>query len=236
MYKKWIIFIAAVASISLVAVVVRNVDFSSNVISLDFSLDDGYRSDVIGDTTVRLANVSDYTISPGVLVIHNRSFSMNFLGDYIPDEYELLSEVGDPSVVLTSLRDLPGVYDVLEVSLLESGVDQTFNFFVKNSDALVSYMAMIVQTNDGVVWLNSFPLYDENEEQQWGNIFAEVLDMGTEQNSPIGSGFAGGQPDPSRGVKNVDNGVSTTDVVQHHSQFYDDPAVSSSVIRVDLNS
>lgn len=230
MYKKWVIFIIVVLIVSLIFVVVRSISSSSDIISSNFSSeDDEYR---IEDAYLRLINVSDYTISPGVLVVHDRNFSMNFLGGYIPTEYESLSEVGDPSAVVASLKNLSGVYDVFEVSLLEPQNDQIFDFFVGDPKALISYMAMIVPTNDGVVWLNSFPLYNESGEQQWGSILAEVLDMGTEENSPIGSGFDGGQPDLSRGAENIGNGTPTSDTVRHHPQFYED----SSIVRFDLNS
>ena len=81
-----------------------------------------------------------------------------------------------------------------------------------------------------------FPLYGEGGKQQHGGFVAEVLDMGTEQNSPIGSGFDGGQPDHSRGAENIENGVVLRETVRHHPQFYDDPAVSSEIVRIDLNS
>ena len=230
--KKWVIFIIIVLAVSLAAFIFNTVDFSSDIY-LDLSPDGAV---VAEDTALRVTNVSGYSVSPGVLVIHNRDFSMNFLGDYAPAVYESLSEVGDPSVVLASLKDLPGVYDVFEISLLEPQQHEVLNVSARDSDALISYMAMIVPTNDGVVWLNSYPLYTPDGNKHFGAVVTEVLDMGTEQNSPLGSGFQGGQPDLSRGAENIENGVSAVETVRHHPQFYDDPAVSTSVVRIDFNS
>lgn len=236
MHKKWIIFIIIVVVVTLIVVGVKNVGFSS-----DFYLDAPYEDDdsardVVMDSTVRIVNVSEYAVSPGVLVLHSPSFTMNFLGERAPDAYELLAEVGDPTAVLASLNDSLDVYDVFEVGLLEPDGSQLFAIPPTASDVLISYMAMIVQTNDGVAWLNGLSLYDEDGGRRWDNVFTEILDMGTEQNSPVGSGFAGGQPDLSRGAENIDNGVSTSGTVNHHLQFYGGSAASSSVVRIDLNS
>ena len=142
-----------------------------------------------------------------------------------------------PGTLISSLKDLPGVYYVFRVSSLRSeGGGVSFTIPPMGPDTLVSYIAMIVPTNDGVVWTDGFPLYNLNGGQQVGGTFAQILDMGTEQNSPIGSGFAGGQPDHSRGTENVTNGVATEEMSDHHPQFYDDPAISESIVRIDLNS
>ena len=103
-------------------------------------------------------------------------------------------------------------------------------------DAKISYMAMIVETNDGVVWVNHSPLYDDAGNKSSGSFWAEVVDMGTEENAPVGSGFDGGQPDPSRGEENLENGTPTEGgTAEHHLQFYNDQEVSEFLVRYTIN-
>ena len=187
--------------------------------------------------TLDLSNESEYAISPGVAVVHSDPFLMSFLDTQAPAEYESLAEVGDPSAVIAMMKNNPSVYQVRKVGALEPGEQRTINFAEAPEDAVVSYMAMIVQTNDGVVWLDSFPLHhDEELGEQGDQIWVTMLDMGTEENSPIGSGFAGGQPDPARGAENVDNGTASTNgVVSFHSQFYEDDAISTAIVFAGIN-
>lgn len=197
-----------------------------------------------GGPVVKVTNESSYDVSHGVLVLHDDAFSMNYLGVIAPSEYQKLAEVGDPSDLKQALAGEDGVYRVIEVGALGPGTEEMVSLgsltgdpFPENlSDIRASYMGMIVQTNDGVVWVNSVSLdklvYEsgvgdsEEVQMQW----AEIIDMGSEENSPIGSGFDGGQPDPSRGAENIDNGVPTEETVSHHTQFYDDPDVTIFVL------
>ena len=198
-----------------------------------------------GGNVVKLRNASDYDISPGVIVLHADSFSMNYLGLTAPAAYQTLAEVGDPSALKELLEGTTGVYRVVDVGhlkprseekiMLRSLSDESFPEDL--ADIRMSYMGMIVQTNDGVAWINSIPLekvfyqqdgdVDPNEARTY---WTEILDMGSEENSPIGSGFAGGQPDPSRGAENIENGTATEEPVNHHVQFYNDSAVSTYVL------
>ena len=233
MHKKWVILVGIVIALIIIGRVVSGSYLSPKE---DVVLEYEPVGPITEDVFVRVTNTSPYPVAPGPLVIHNRQFSMDFLGRYAPGEYELLAEVGDPSVFIASLDGNPAIYEVLEVGLLEPNTSETFTVSAANPDALISYMAMIVPTNDGVVWLNGFPLYGQGGKQQHGGFIPEIVDMGTEQNSPIGSGFEGGQPDPSRGDENLENGTVLRETVYHHPQFYDDPAVSTELVRIDLNS
>ena len=236
--NKWIIFIIIIGAVSLGGVVLRILlpVLPYNTPSVG-SVDVGDAAVQVPDPVIQIANVSEYTIAPGVLVLHTDEFSMNFLNTQAPPVYESLAEVGDPSAVIASLKNNPNVKAVFEVGTVASGktsgvaISRKFITDLENSigvkNLLLSYMAMIMQTNDGVVWLNSSPYTAEGV--ALGSTLAEILDMGTEQNAPIGSGFAGGQPDPSRGAENIGNGTSTNEPVRHHPQFYDNPAVSTEI-------
>lgn len=192
-----------------------------------------------GGASIKLRNDSAYDISPGLLVVHADIFSLNQIGQIAPPEYEPLAELGAPGALKESLATQDGVYKVIDVGHLKPGSETKVSvgsLGEEMADARVSYMAKIVQTNDGVVWLNSMPLSDliyqgtDTESDGVSTYWAEIIDMGTEENSPIGSGFPGGQPDPSRGEENVDNGVTSGELVDHHNQFYGDPNISAYVL------
>lgn len=234
MHKKWVILLSIVFILIIIGLIVGRFDVSEPSDTPAGS--DEVPAVVTEDIFTRITNVSKYPVAPGVLVVHNSDFSMNFFGGYAPAPYEALAETGDPSGVIDSARASQGVYDVLRIDALQPQDSKVLTIPASNPDALLSYMAMIIPTNDGVVLFDRVPLYGEGGSQQIGGFLGEIMDMGTEQNSPIGSGFAGGQPDPSRGNENIDNGVATNDPVDSHLQFYDDPVIFSQVVRIDLNS
>ena len=242
--NKWITFIIIVGAIAGISVLAK-VAVSLTPSQIDTPVGEETASQEI-NPTIQFTNISGYTIFPGVLVLHNSSFSMNFLGTEIPEAFEALAETGDPSEAITSLQGNPDVVAVLTVGAIEPKGTQQIAIprsiidkkeYQDGTDTIViSYMAMIAETNDGVVWLNSQPLYSaEGDGLQQGSVITEVIDVGTEKNAPIGSGFASGQPDPARGAANRDNGTATTEPVRHHPQFYEDDAVRSEIVEVDLN-
>jgi len=62
-------------------------------------------------------------------------------------------------------------------------------------------------------------LVDENGTALSSTTDAKNYDAGTEENAALGSGFEGGQPDPSRGEENIENGVPTEEPVSMHPQL-----------------
>ena len=197
-----------------------------------------------GGPTVKLSNASEFDVSPGVIVLHDETFSMNHLGLPAPTSYQTLAEIGDPSDIIRELEGTDGVLRVIGTDHIAPGAEESVSLgdvtgegFPENlSDIRVSYMGMIVQTNDGVVWINSVPLEKivykggAADPDQVHTYWAEIIDMGSEENSPLASGFDGGQPDPTRGEENIDNGTATEETVSHHTQFYDDPEVTMYVL------
>ena len=243
--NKWVIFIIIVGIVSAAGVVLNIINNRSSLYESDLAENEEVAQQE-PDPIIYFVNTSEYPISPGVLVLHDHNFSMNFLGIQAPETYEALAEVGDPFVVIALLKGNADVDKVFEIAAIEPEATQSIT--IPRSvlagkegrggvdDIKMSYMAMITETNDGMVWLNGHSFYDaENGGIQKGSIVTEILDMGTEKNTSIGSGFAGGQPDPARGIENIDNGTATSEPVQHHPQFYEDDAVSDEVVRVDLN-
>ena len=240
--NKWIIFIIIVGVISVIGVLAKFItsprsQYSAAILEETVSQEK--------NPTIQFTNTSEYTVFPGALVLHNNNFSMNFLGIEAPRAYESLAEVGDPSEVISSLQGNPSVIELFTVEAIAPGETQQITIprsiidkkeYQSGTNAIViSYMAMIAETNDGVVWLNSHPLYSvESGGLPQGGVVTEVIDMGTEENAPIGSGFESGQPDLSQGSANRNNGTATTEPVRHHPQFYEDDAVSSGIVEVNL--
>ena len=243
--NKWIIFIIIIGVAAIAGVLFNIVNNGIYTQKIDITIDDEMMQKE-PDPVVRFVNTSEYSISRGVVVLHNNTFSMNLLGTQAPKAYESLAEVGDPSAVISLVKNNPGVNAALEIPAI--GPKATEDIIIPRSmidgkgtrvganNIGISYMAMIVETNDGVVWLNDSPFYKtKNSNIQQDSVLTEVLDMGTEKNEPIGSGFAGGQPDPARGAENINNGTPTTEPVRHHPQFYEDDAISNEIVRIDMN-
>lgn len=242
--NKWIIFIIIVGAITVIGVLAKFIASPRSQYS-DAILEETVLPEK--NPTIQFTNTSEYTILPGVLALHNNNFSMNFLGIEAPEAYESLAEVGDPSEVIFSLQGNPDVVEALTVEAIAPGETRQIAIpqsitdqkkYQSGADAIViSYMAMIAETNDGVVWLNSHALYNAGSgDLQQGGVVTEVIDMGTEENAPIGSGFASGQPDLTQGSANRNNGTATTEPVRHHPQFYEDDAISSGIVEVNLNT
>ena len=244
--NKWIIFIIIVGVISVIGVLARVIANSTPAYQTDGTVGEETALQEM-NPTARFTNTSRYTIAPGVLALHNNNFSMNFLGIEIPEAYKSLAKVGNPSEVISLLQGNPDVIAVFAVGAIAPGETQQITIprsiidkkeYQDNAGAIaISYMAMIIETNDGVVWLNSQPLYDaENGGLQQVRVVTEVIDTGTEKNAPIGSGFASGQPDLKRGNENRDNGTATTEPVRHHPQFYEDDAILNEIVEINLDA
>ena len=210
---------------------------SSNYSHEDFTITLPERED---RHTLIFTNRSEYVISPGLLVIHRKHNLLNYLEESASPGLELLAETGDPTLLRDEIATLPqqeGVLQMHTIQELAPGESVSITVDEENANAQMSYLGMIVQTNDGLVWLNSLKLYQANGERRGGSVAAELIDAGTEENTPIGSGFAGGQPDPSRGSLNLENGTASVDgVVRHHAQFYADPTKATEFFFVAFNS
>ncbi|MBM3140983.1 MAG: hypothetical protein FJZ92_12450, partial [Chloroflexi bacterium] len=77
---------------------------------------------------------------------------------------------------------------------------------------------MLVGSNDGFVGVDSEPLFTGTAPRTI-TLNLAAWDAGTEANSGVNSGFAGGQPDPARGAANLDNGTATSEAIAPHAQF-----------------
>ncbi|MBD3270560.1 hypothetical protein GF376_03465 [Candidatus Peregrinibacteria bacterium] len=166
--------------------------------------------------TLKLENVSDsQTLSPGLIVIHDETASLDFEGALAPAELEALAEVGNPEELMTLVEELEGVTAVYEIGAIAPGEMLEVELNEMDENLLVSVIQMAVQSNDGYALIDAMPLMADE------TMTALNYDAGFEENTELGSGFEGGQPDPEEGDANIDNGTATDpqEVVAMHPQL-----------------
>ena len=151
-------------------------------------------------------------ISPGIILPHIDEGVLWVSGGTSSPALELLAEVGNPSALIEALNGqligdiAPGGSASIEIAI--------------EDEVYLSTASMLVATNDSFVGLNSVILWDEDHLPIDSQTFElNAYDAGTEANTELGSGFDGGQPDPSRGAENLDNGEATSELITRSDQF-----------------
>ena len=126
-------------------------------------------------------------------------------GDSARLALERIPERGDPGEAVASLGAV--AIDAAPAN----GASTTFEFVATPGD-LSSSAQMLIATNDGFVGADSVALFSGDVGRTFTlNLMA--YDAGTEENTGLFQGFAGGQPDPDQGAANVDNGTATAEVI-----------------------
>ncbi len=193
-------------------------------------------SDDMVQFKVTIENVhSTYTLSPGVFVAHKPPASISYVGKLAPPELEPLVEYGNTTEFYKYVSELDGVVATYSLDEpLGPGESTSFNMAVprdKPRETYFSGLMMIVETNDGFALVDNIALFTSGNGAKNSTTNAQNYDAGTEENELVGSGFEGGQPDPSKGSENVDNGTPTSPQrpVSHH------PQVPKTVMKVIVN-
>jgi hypothetical protein len=172
---------------------------------------------------VMINNVHDMQpLSPGVFVVHTGDLSMNFEGQMAPPGLEPLAEYGSTDALAEYVADLDGAIKVFTIggpTLPGMDISTTVEFQTTEMPVYLSGAMMDAATNDGFALLDAVMLVDENGTALSSTTDTQNYDAGTEENTALGSGFEGGQPDPSRGEENIDNGVPTEEPVSMHPQL-----------------
>lgn len=175
--------------------------------------DDGMTYDVTVTNTS-----ADQPLSPGVYVVHSHDASLNFEGAVAPAELEPLAEYGSHAAFAALVETLPGVEQVITIDEpVMPGESTMFSFEApQGADVHLSGIQMLVGTNDGYTLVDGVELTGEAL-----TVAAQNYDAGTEENETPGGGFDAGQPDPTRGEENVENGTPTDPqaVVTLHDQI-----------------
>ncbi len=168
-------------------------------------------------------NVPDMQpLSPGVFVVHTGDLSLNFEGEMAPPGLEPLAEYGSTEAFADYVAGLDGAVKVYTVDApILPGMNASMSIEVDATEMplYLSGAMMDVATNDGFALLDAVMIVDENGMALSSITDAKNYDAGTEDNSDLGSGFEGGQPDPTRGEENIENGVPTEEPVSMHPQL-----------------
>ena len=136
---------------------------------------------------------------------------MDFEGSLAPAALEPLAEYGSNVQLAEYLRSQEGVEQVItfDEPILPG---QSISLQVApSSNSLVSVIGMAVGTNDGYALVDSV--------DPSGTHNAKIYDAGTEENEGLLCGFDCGQPDPSKGESNIENGNSTSEAVKIHQEL-----------------
>ena len=157
---------------------------------------------------VTITNDSDpeQILSPGVWLVHSESGALWSRDAMASLAVERIAEIGSPAEAVsalgaTAIGAAPG-----------AGSTVVFEVTAEPGD-LLSTIQMLVATNDGFVGLQSVALFDGDRPMDQ-TIELIAYEAGAEENTGLFTGFAGGQPDESRGADNVDNGVATSEPIR----------------------
>ena len=144
---------------------------------------------------VTLTNVSDYTVSPGLLVVHQEGVSANFATMTVgaeggaPASLEALAEGGDATALKADLMAMTGVDEVISIEPIPAGESREVMVTMPEREGMVrvSFLGMVVESNDTYTFFES-DLADMEAAPSMN------LDAGTEVNAALASGCEGGQP------------------------------------------
>ncbi|MEW6722584.1 MAG: spondin domain-containing protein [Candidatus Micrarchaeota archaeon] len=160
---------------------------------------------------VTVENIHDsYSLSSGIFIVHKQLTSFNYVAGRIPDSLEPLVEYGDVREFASFAGGEPGVVGLYPVPALHPGEKASFIIEVPKDrprETQLSGIMMVLESNDGISLADAITLFTTNDVPLSSKTYARNYDAGTEENSPLGSGFEGGQPDPSKGDENIGNGV-----------------------------
>lgn len=157
---------------------------------------------------VTITNASDpeQILSPGVWLLHDEPGELWARDTMASLAIERIAEIGNPAEAVSAL----GATTIGAAPA--AGATVVFELTAEPGD-LLSTIQMLVATNDGFVGLQSIALFD-GETPLDQTIELVAYEAGTEENTGLFTGFAGGQPEESRGADNVDNGVATNEPIR----------------------
>lgn len=144
-------------------------------------------------------------ITPGAYLVHTGAGDFWTGGASAKLGLERIAEIGDPGEAVASLGAT--ALDAAPAN----GASITFEFVATPGD-LFSSAQMLIATNDGFVGADSVALF-EGEVGRTFTLNLMAYDAGTEENTGLFQGFAGGQPDPDQGAANVENGTATAESI-----------------------
>ena len=177
---------------------------------------------------VTIDNMTDppTPISPGALVGHCEDGGFWAVGGKASSELELIAEVGDPTAAVAFIQDETAMdmstfaQERYQIGAVEPGASVSVEV-VFTDGCKLSSAHMLVNSNDTFIGALNIGMWDSETHLPLNRTSGDLMayDAGTEENSAPGSGFDGGQPDPTRGEENLDNGVATDEAISASTQW-----------------
>ncbi len=133
------------------------------------------------------ADATSQTLSSALVVIHDRNVSLFTVGDAASASVIAVAEDANTALGVSTLAGAPGVYAVTsEGSAILPGASSSFEVSVKGSERYLSFVSMLVNTNDGFTGLDGIRLTGGTRTYP---IFA--LDAGSEVNDQLTASIPG---------------------------------------------
>lgn len=198
---------------------------------------------VISSYEVTVHNLTNaQPLSPVAVALHSEG-SLWTIGEAASEELEYLTEGGDNSFLL-GLSSLAATAS--GTGPIGPGSSETISVSIEdNSEALISVVTMLVNTNDAFSGVNAQSLADLAVGDSW-NAYGRVYDSGTEANSEAagtipgpadgGAGFDATRDDVDvvamhPGVVSNEDGLSQSVLTQAHR--FDNPAIKITITRTE---
>ena len=136
--------------------------------------------------TVRISNLTiGQPFSPGILVVQRPNFDLFKDGDSASYGLRVLAEDGNPNELIQRLRVHPGIARVMRIPLIGPGSSITRSVRIKarkrSKASSVSYVAMLLNTNDGFVGFNAVNSSPNSDT----SVSTQARDAGTEENNEM---------------------------------------------------
>lgn len=169
---------------------------------------------------VAIANLGDAVLSPGQSLVHHDRDALWSPGLPAGSAIELLAETGDPGDLFDPAQ---ASYAIPAIPV--GGVAR-YSFDNDAGDGVyLSTINKLMDSNDSFVGVANVRLFTDDGEPARETLDLLAWDAGTEENQPLGGGFAAGQPDAARGDANIDNGEPTGDgvITANNPQYGNQP-------------
>ena len=187
--------------------------------------DDAMMKDLMSYTVTVEDLSSTQPLAPGAIIVHDPKITFDFSGTQAPASFEKLAEIGDPTEFIAEVAAMEGVRAVYSTDAPIHPTESADYIIKAGEGDVISVLSMAVASNDG------YALVSKLDVRAGNSAIAVNHDAGFEDNTELGSGFDGGQPDPSRGAANIENGTTTSPQanVTTHTQL------TENIMKVSIN-
>jgi len=198
----------------------------------------------VSEYSVQIMNLTDnQPLAPVAVVLHQSGYHVFSAGTAASPALELLAESGDPVDIIAEANNSTNVLSTAATATATlPGENSQLTLQGTDNDTVLSLAAMLVNTNDGFIGIDTLNLGD----MQRGDtltLLTNVYDAGTEANSETtttipglgGEGFNIARDDHDLigihpGVISMDDGLNSSGLDQSHR--FDNPAARITVTRV----